>query len=33
VQIALLNNRGLQAVYEDLNLAQANVVQSAAHRR
>jgi outer membrane protein, heavy metal efflux system len=31
-QIALLNNRGLQAVYEDLNLAQANVVQSAACR-
>jgi len=32
VQIALLNNRGLQAVYEDLNLTQANVVQSAACR-
>jgi outer membrane protein, heavy metal efflux system len=32
VQIALLNNRGLQAVYEDLNLAQANVVRSAACR-
>lgn len=28
VQIALLNNRRLQAVYEDLNLAQANLVQA-----
>ncbi|MDP1661723.1 MAG: TolC family protein [Phycisphaerales bacterium] len=28
VQVALLNNRGLQAVYEELNLAQADVVQA-----
>ncbi len=28
VQIALLNNRGLQAVYEGLNLAQADLVQA-----
>ncbi|MDZ4753023.1 MAG: TolC family protein [Phycisphaerae bacterium] len=28
VQIALLNNRNLQAVYEDLNLAQADLVQA-----
>ncbi|CAN5853339.1 TolC family protein [soil metagenome] len=28
VQIALLNNRALQAVYEDLNLAQADLVQA-----
>jgi cobalt-zinc-cadmium efflux system outer membrane protein len=28
VQVALLNNRGLQAVYEDLELAQAEVVQA-----
>lgn len=28
VQIALLNNRNLQAVYENLNLAQANLVQA-----
>lgn len=28
VQIALLNNRGLQAMYEDLGLAQADLVQA-----
>ncbi|MDQ3732101.1 MAG: TolC family protein [Pseudomonadota bacterium] len=28
VQIALLNNRGLRATFEDLNLAQANLVQA-----
>jgi cobalt-zinc-cadmium efflux system outer membrane protein len=28
VQIALLNNRGLQALYEDLGIAQANLVQA-----
>lgn len=28
VQIALLNNHGLQAVYEELNLAQSDVVQA-----
>ncbi|MCI0364478.1 MAG: TolC family protein [Phycisphaerales bacterium] len=28
VQIALLNNRDLQAVYEDLNIAQADLVQA-----
>ncbi len=28
VQVALLNNHGLQAVYEELNLAQADVVQA-----
>jgi cobalt-zinc-cadmium efflux system outer membrane protein len=28
VQIALLNNRGLQAIYQNLNLGQANLVQA-----
>ncbi|MCE9592089.1 MAG: TolC family protein [Planctomycetes bacterium] len=28
VQVALLNNRGLQATYEDLGVAQANLVQA-----